>query len=218
MNKHIGATRFIYNLALETKQMAWVGYKVNLSCFDLIKQLPELKKECEWLREVNSQSLQFPIRNLDNAFTRFFKGQSKYPNFKKKGGFGSFNIQQSINIKDGKLTIPKFKEGIEIILHRPLKGNIRQATITRTPTGKYFASILCETGESIKPKEQVLEDETIGIDLGIKTFIVVSNGKRYDNQNFYEKHNLNLNTYNANILNIKTKRLSKVSFNHEKSS
>ena len=65
----------MYNLALETKQMAWAGNRVNLNCFDLIKQLPDLKKECEWLKEINSQSLQQPIRNLDNAFTRFFKGQ-----------------------------------------------------------------------------------------------------------------------------------------------
>lgn len=217
MNKHIGATRFIYNLALETKQMAWVGYKVNLSCFDLIKQLPELKKECEWLKEVNSQSLQFPIRNLDNAFTRFFKGQSKFPNFKKKGGFGSFNIQQSVNIKDGKLTIPKFKEGIEIVLHRPLKGNIRQATITRTPTGKYFASILCETGESVKPKEQVSEETTVGIDLGIKTFIVVSNGKQYDNPKFLRKAQSKLKYLQRKYSKHKGKRTKqKLALAHEK--
>ena len=83
LNKHIGSSRFLYNLALETKQMAWAGNKVNLNCFDLIKQLPDLKKECEWLKEINSQSLQQPIRNLDNAFTRFFKGQGNFPKFKK---------------------------------------------------------------------------------------------------------------------------------------
>ena len=54
LNKHIGASRFVYNLALECKQMAWEGNKINLTCFDLIKQLPELKKECEWLKEINS--------------------------------------------------------------------------------------------------------------------------------------------------------------------
>ena len=57
LNKHIGSSRFVYNLALETKQMAWAGNRVNLNCFDLIKQLPDLKKECEWLKEINSQSL-----------------------------------------------------------------------------------------------------------------------------------------------------------------
>lgn len=58
LNKHIGSARFVYNLALETRQTAYAGYRANLVCFDLIKQLPDLKKECEWLKEINSQSLQ----------------------------------------------------------------------------------------------------------------------------------------------------------------
>lgn len=184
LNKHIGACRFVYNLALETKQTAYAGYKVNLNCFDLIKQLPELKKECEWLKEINSQSLQQPIRNLDNAFTRFFKGQGNFPNFKKKSNGGSFNIPQNVSLENGKLIIPKFKKGIDIVLHRPIKGEIRQATISKTPTGKYFVSILCETGENIKPKATIEENTSVGIDLGIKTFLVTSDGEYFDNPKF----------------------------------
>ena len=161
LNKHIGSSRFVYNLAFETKQMAWAGNRVNLNCFDLIKQLPDLKKECEWLKEINSQSLQQPIRNLDNAFTRFFKGQGNFPKFKKKSNGGSFNIPQNVSLKDGKLIIPKFKDGIDIVLHRPIKGEIRQATISKTPTGKYFVSILCETGENIKPKVTIEENTSV---------------------------------------------------------
>lgn len=184
LNKHIGSSRFVYNLALETKQMAWAGNRVNLNCFDLIKQLPDLKKECEWLKEINSQSLQQPIRNLDNAFTRFFKGQGNFPKFKKKSNVGSFNIPQSVSLKDGKLIIPKFKKGIDIVLHRPIKGEIRQATISKTPTGKYFVSILCETGETNKPKAKIEENTSVGIDLGIKTFLVTSDGEYFDNPKF----------------------------------
>jgi len=184
INKHIGSARFVYNLALETKQMAYAGSRVNLDCFALIKQLPELKEECTWLKEINSQSLQQPIRNLDNAFTRFFKGQNSFPKFKKKSNGGSFNVPQNVLLENGKLVIPKFKEGIEIVLHRPTKGTIRQATISRTPTGKYFVSILCETGEAIKAKAKIKEDTTIGIDLGIKTYLVSSDGKEYDNPKF----------------------------------
>ena len=84
INKHIDSSRFVYNLALETKTMAYNGNQVNLSCFDLIKQLPDLKKECAWLKEINSQSLQASIKNLDNAFTRFYKNQSNFPKFKSK--------------------------------------------------------------------------------------------------------------------------------------
>jgi len=184
LNKHIGSSRSVYNLALETKQMAWAGNRVNLNCFDLIKQLPDLKKECEWLKEINSQSLQQPIRNLDNAFTRFFKGQGNFPKFKKKSNGGSFNIPQNVLLKNGKLVIPKFKKGIDIVLHRPIKGEIRQATISKTPTGKYFVSILCETGENIKPKATIEENTSVGIDLGVKTFLVTSDGECFDNPKF----------------------------------
>ena len=187
LNKHIGASRFIYNLALECKQMAWSGNKVNLSCFDLIKQLPELKKECEWLKEINSQSLQKPIINLDNTFARFFKRQGGFPKFKKKLSSGSFNIPQNVSLKGNKLIIPKFKKGINIVLHRPIKGEIRQATISVTPTGKYFVSILCETGEELKPKKAIKESTTVGIDLGIKTFLVSSGGECFDNPKFLRK-------------------------------
>lgn len=187
LNKHIGCSRFVYNLALECKQMAWAGNRVNLSCFDLIKQLPDLKKECEWLKEVNSQSLQQPIRNLDNAFTRFFKGQADFPKFKKKSNGGSFNIPQNVSLKDGKLIIPKFKKGIDIVLHRPIKGTIKQATISKTPTGKYFVSILCETGETNKQKATIKENTSVGIDLGIKSFLVTSDGECFENPKFLRK-------------------------------
>ncbi len=187
ISKHIGSARFVYNLALETKQMAYAGSRVNLDCFALIKQLPELKEECTWLKEINSQSLQQPIRNLDNAFTRFFKGQGDFPKFKKKAKGGSFNVPQNVLLEGEKLIIPKFKEGIEVVLHRPIKGTIRQATISRTPTGKYFVSILCETGEVNKKAKPVKEKTTVGVDLGIKSFLVSSDGQTFDNPKFLRK-------------------------------
>ena len=187
LNKHIGASRFVYNLALECKQMAWAGNKVNLSCFSLHSQLKDLKAECEWLKEINSQSLQQSITNLDKAYTAFFKGQNSFPKFKKKSNGGSFNIPQNVVLENGKLIIPKFKKGIDIVLHRPIKGLIRQATISITPTGKYFVSILCETGEAIKPKAKVKEKTTVGIDLGIKTYLVSSDGQEFDNPKFLRK-------------------------------
>lgn len=187
LNKHIGAARFVYNLALDTKQRAYASKQVNLSCFDLIKQLPSLKIECGWLKEVNSQSLQQSIVNMDVAFTNFFKGRADFPKFKKKTATQSFSVPQSVLIADGKLSIPKFKKGIEIVLHREMQGTIRQATISRTPIGKYFASILCETGELTPVKPIVDSNNTVGIDLGIKTFIVDSNGNEYANPKHLRK-------------------------------
>ena len=189
LNKHIGASRFIYNLALETKQIAYAGNKHNLSCFELHSQLVSLKEELPWLKELNSQSLQQSITNLDKAYTAFFKGQNDFPKFKKKSNGGSFNIPQRVKVENGKLVIPKFtkKNGIDIILNRPLKGEIRQATISRTPTGKYFVSILCETGEQNKSKPKIKEETTIGIDLGIKDFAITSNGEVFDNPKYLRK-------------------------------
>jgi len=189
LNKHIGASRFIYNLALETKQIAYASNKHNLSCFELHSQLKDLKEECPWLKELNSQSLQQAITNLDKAYTAFFKGLNSFPKFKKKSNNGSFNIPQRVIVENGKLIIPKFtkKNGIDIILHRPIKGEIRQATISRTPTGKYFVSILCETGDQNKDKSKIKEETTIGIDLGIKDFAITSNGEIFSNPKYLRK-------------------------------
>lgn len=184
INKHIGSVRFLYNIALETKRIAYASKQVSLSRYDLQKQLVDLKNECAWLKEINSQSLQVALMNLDAAYLKFFKGQNSFPKFKKKSNGGSFNIPQNVLLEDSKLIIPKFKEGIDIVLHRPIKGTIKQATISRNSTGKYFVSILCETREATKPKAKIKENTTVGIDLGIKSFVVVSNGKEYDNPKF----------------------------------
>ena len=182
--KHIGSSRFVYNLALETKNTAYLGSKHNFSPFDLIKQLPELKKECEWLKEVNSQSLQQSIQNMDIAFKKFFKGAG-FPKLKSKHrGKQSFSIPQNVIVENNLLIIPKFKEGIDIVLHREIKGTIKSATISVTPTGKYFVSILCETGETNKPKASIKETTSVGIDLGIKTFLVTSDGECFENPKF----------------------------------
>lgn len=183
----MGSCRFVYNLALEVKQAAYAGNQVNLSCYDLIRQLPDLKKECPWLRKVNSQSLQQAIGNLDTAFTRFFQGQGGFPQFKKKTAKQSFNIPQNVRVEQDRIIIPKFKQGIQVVLHRPWKGVIKQATISKTPSGKYFVSLLCETGEAVKPAQRIQERTTVGIDLGVISFLVTSDGRAFDNPKFLKQ-------------------------------
>lgn len=184
LNKHIGSTRFLYNLALETKQSAYAGYGANLSCFALHKQLTDLKKECPWLKEINSQSMQQSITDLDSAYTNFFKGQTQFPRYKSKHrGKQSFRVPQNVIVDQEKnlLVIPKFKEGINVVLHREIKGEIRQATISRTPTGKYFVSILIETNKEAPKKCKITKETAIGIDLGLKYFLIASNGEKIEN-------------------------------------
>lgn len=184
--KHIGSSRFVFNLALETKNAAYISNKHNYSPFDLIKQLPELKKECPWLKEVNSQSLQQSIQNMDIAFKKFFKGGG-FPKFKSKRDRQSFSIPQNVIVENNLLIIPKFKKGIKISLHRPTQGIVKSATISITPTGKYFVSILCDINTEIPTKEPITENTTIGIDLGIKDFAITSDGEVFDNPKFLRK-------------------------------
>lgn len=181
ISKHIGSSRFIYNLALETKTTAYLGNKVNLSRYDLQKQVVDLKKECEWLKEVNSQSLQAALLNLDTAYSKFFKGAG-FPKYKSKHkGAQSFSIPQNVLVKDDLLIIPKFKEGVSIVLHKEIKGTIKSATISITPTNKYFVSILVDTNQETPIKGPIKENTAIGIDLGIKSFLVTSNGLEIEN-------------------------------------
>lgn len=152
-----------------------------------MKHLTELKEECKWLKEVNSQSLQQSILNMDSAFKLFFKG-SGFPKFKSKHkGTQSFTIPQNVIVEDNLLIIPKFKKGIKLVLHRPTKGTIKQATISVTPSGKYFVSVLCDTNTEIPIKVPITENTTIGIDLGIKDFAITSEGEVFSNPKFLHK-------------------------------
>jgi putative transposase len=147
----------------------------------------DLKKECVWLKEVNSQSLQVALLNLDAAYSKFFKGAG-FPKFKKKLNGGSFSIPQNVLVvDDNKLVIPKFKEGIDIVLHREIRGTIKSATISVTATGKYFVSILIDTNTEIPIKAPITESTTIGIDLGIKNFAITSDGKVFENPKNLQK-------------------------------
>ena len=215
--KHIGSSRFVYNFALETKISVYLGSKQNLSSFDLIKKLPELKKEYEWLKEVNSQSLQQSIQNMDIAFKKFFKGAG-FPKFKSKHkGRQSFLVPQNVIVENDLLIIPKFKEGLDIVLHRPIKGIIKSATISVTPTGKYFASILVDTNEIIPQKAAINESTTIGIDLGIKDFAITSEGEVFENPKYLRKAQDKLKYVQRKYSKNKGKRTKKrLALLHEK--
>ena len=188
LEKHFNCVRFVFNWGLNKKIKAYQRDKKRLSCFDLINELVELKKEkeFEWLKEVNAQSLQMSLRNLDNAFTNFFRKQNKFPNFKsKKINKNSFQIPQHLKLLE-KLDIPKIK-GIKIKQHRKLEGKIKTSTISKTPTGKYYISILIELNKGLPKKKKVKEKTTIGIDLGIKTFATISDNRKIDNPKFLNK-------------------------------
>lgn len=184
--KHLGSCRFIYNYALAKKVKAFQTDKTNLSRFDIQADLPNMKKSDEycWLKEVNSLSLQASLANLDSAYTKFFREHKGFPKFKsKKDSKQSFSIPQNtkVDFENGRIFIPKFKSGIKAILHRTFDGIVKTSTITRTSTGKYFISILVEVDEPDVSMKPICENKAVGIDLGIKTFAVLSDGTEIPN-------------------------------------
>jgi putative transposase len=181
--QHFGCARFVYNWGLERKIESYQKTGKSPSCFDLIKEMVAvLKVENMWLTEVNSQSLQMALRNLDNAFTSFFKKRGKFPKFKSKKSRQSFQCPQSVTVDftKKKLNIPKIK-GIKVKVDREFVGKIKTTTISRTPTGKYFASILVDDGLDLPEKNSPKKNDSVGVDLGIKDFAVLSTGEKIAN-------------------------------------
>jgi len=186
--KHFGSVRWVFNWGLEKKIKAYQKNKKTLSCFDLTNELTKLKKkkDFQWFNEVNSQSLQMSLRNLDNAFTNFFRKNGKFPRFKsRKDNKNSFQIPQHLRL-DNKLSIPKVSD-IKIKLSRAIEGKIKMATISKTSTNKYFVSILTEQDKNLPKKPKITKKTTIGIDLGIKSFATISDGRKIDNPKFLSK-------------------------------
>jgi putative transposase len=187
LSKHFGCARFIYNHFLKEKQEHYLLNKKTLNYNTCAGMIVKMKRESNtWLTEVNSQTLQAALMHLETAYSNFFKKKSKFPKFKsKKINYDSFHIPQNVKIlKENKVQITKFKEGIRFIKHREIKGKIKSATVSRTPAGKYYISILTEQEPT---KHLPKTGKNIGIDLGIKDFAITSEGQRYTNPKFLYK-------------------------------
>lgn len=190
--KHFGCARYIYNYGLERKLKSYTETKKSISRFTIQADLPKLKnaEETKWLSEVNSLSLQASLLNLDMAFTRFFKEKKGFPNFKSKHDNNqSFQVPQNTTVDyDAKrVYLPKFKEGIKCKFDRQFKGKIKTSTVSKTPTGKYFISILVETEDTLPIKAPIDENKAVGVDLGIKTFATLSDGTEIQNPKYLKK-------------------------------
>ena len=190
--KHFGCARYIYNYGLERKIKSYSETKKSVSRFTISADLPKLKKsvETKWLSEVSSLSLQAALLNLDMAFTRFFKERKGFPKFKSKhDNRQSFQVPQNVKVDyDAKrVFLPKFREGIKCRFDRQFSGKIKTSTVSRTPTGKYFISILVETEDSIPNKAPIDENKAVGVDLGIKTFATLSDGTEIQNPKYLKK-------------------------------
>lgn len=189
--KSFGCVRFVYNWALNQRIEAYQKDGTRISWVDSCKQLTELKKqeETKWLCEVTSQSLQQSIRHMDMAFTHFFREKKGFPKFhSKKSGKFSFQLVKdvSIDFNTHKVKLPKIGE-VKFGKNRTFDGKIGTCTVSKTPTGKYYISILVDDGKPMIEKAPITIDTSVGIDVGIKDFAVLSNGQVYSNPKFYEK-------------------------------
>lgn len=187
LEKHFGCARHVYNWALSEKEKHYKETGKSLSK-RAIQDLMVASKKADkpWLSEVNSQSLLASLANLDTAFSNFFKGRSKFPRFKKKyASWQSFQCPQhvSIDADTSVINLPKIK-GIKAKLHRSFAGKIKTVTVKKSPTGKYFASVLVDD-DAISPVPTTIErDKAIGIDVGLSHFLTDSDGNEIANPRF----------------------------------
>lgn len=189
--KSFGCVRWVYNWGLARKTELYKIDKRSISIFELSKDMAKLKNmgETKWLKEVNSQALQSSLGYLDIAFTKFFKEKKRYPRFKSKFSKQSFSNPQKTYIDFNKnlIYIPKIEIGIKTVFDRRFQGKIKTSTISKTPSGKYFVSILVEEKGKNPKTKKAKESKTLGLDLGIKNFLTDSNGNKVENPRFLKK-------------------------------
>ena len=186
IQKTFGCCRFVYNQALVHRKALYEIEKKSMSkidCNNFVNQ--NLKKEYEWLKEVDKFALTNSVYNMDSAYQKFFKEHAGYPKFKsKKNSRKSYKTNCTyssrptieINFDNNKIKLPKLK-WIKAKVHRQFVGTIKSATISQIPSGKYFVSILVDCKNfQMKPIGAI-----VGIDLGIKDLLITSDGDKFEN-------------------------------------
>ncbi|WBW99150.1 IS200/IS605 family element RNA-guided endonuclease TnpB [Oceanirhabdus sp. W0125-5] len=186
IEKSFGCSRYVYNHFLNQRNEIYKAEKRCMKYTEQQNQLPSMKKELVWLKEVDSTSLQMSLRNLDAAFKNFFEGRADRPKFKSKRNnyktYTSNFVNNNIEIKKDKIKLPKLKY-VNAKIHRYVEGRVINATVSKTSSGKYFVSICVET--KIEPLKKV--SGNVGIDLGLCHFAILSNGEKIQNPKYLKK-------------------------------
>jgi len=201
LRKHFGCCRFVYNWALDFNQKLYASgqkYK-NYVAINCDGDLRRLKKENDWLCEVNSQSLVQSLSHLDKAYTRFFKGFSEFPKFKSKNGSKkSFEVPQhfKIDFKTHSIQIPKFcgDNRLKVRIHRhvDMNGFVKygRAVLSENKCGQFFVSFIVY--RDVEPPKAVDNseigiDNSLGFDFGLKHFLTLSDGRKFDSPEFFKR-------------------------------
>lgn len=219
IQRTFGCARFVYNYYLAERKKRYEEDKTTLTCYDCCALLTQLKKNAEykWLNEVDVRALHTALADLDAAYQNFFRGLKKgqqigYPKFKSKHdrnrSYKSRCVNFCIRILDNKhIRLPKLG-AVRCVVSRQVQGRILNATVSQTPSGKYFVSICC-TEVELSPLP--LTGATVGLDMGLKDFAVSSDGVKYENPQFFRKSEKRLA-----LLQRRLSRKSKDSKRYEK--
>lgn len=185
--KTFGCVRFVYNYYLDKKIKLYKDSKRSVNYNACSADLTLLKKEMKWLNEVDKWALQNSLKNLDNAYRKFFKEYSGYPKFKSKHdnrkSYRTTFTNNNIEFKNGHIKLPKL--GLVKFRDKQVpQGRILNATILQVPSGKYYCSICCtDVVVNSLPKTGAI----VGIDLGLKDFLITSDGDKIANPKYLSK-------------------------------
>ena len=212
-----GCTRFIYNWGLDIKSKSWSIEHKTVSYFELAKKLTELNKneKYKWLKQIPAECLQQSLRNLDNAYTQFFKGIKSFPRFKtKKNSKNCAKYTQAIyfDFDNWKVKVPKCG-WVKLCENKTFdlsSSKIGTLTVSRDKCGEYWCTIVVDDNAPQKSKTKISEETSVGIDLGIKDYAILSDGTKYSNPKYYENNRLKLK-----VLQQKFARTKKGSNRHE---
>jgi putative transposase len=190
-----GNTRWLWNHFLELNQVEYAKTGKFIFAHDLIVSLPELKKQYEWLGESFSQSLQQVARHFDRALKDCFKKDKGFPTTKKKSLMrDSFTVPQKFRIGKTFVFIPKVGE-VKLVKHRPIKGLVKHLTI-KQDGDQWYCSVCVE----LKVKKPIVKtDNIVGVDVGLKTYAVLSDGTKIENPKTLNKYQRKLNRANRKL-------------------
>ena len=189
INKTFGSARFVYNKMLKFRKDLYSQTHISYTKIDCNNWCNRvLKEEYPWLKEVDKFALTNAIYNMDNAYQKFFKQHSGYPRFKnKKDNYKAYTTNYTnnniiVDYNNNYIKLPKLGK-VKSKVHRDLNGKIKNATISRTPSGKYYVALTYECNNKILPNT----DKVVGIDLGVKDLVITSDGIKYENPHTLKK-------------------------------
>lgn len=176
-----GHARFVYNWALATRNAHYREHGTDIGYYALKRMMTDLKRQPDhvWLKEADSQVLQAKVEDLDRAFANFFNKRARYPRFKKRRGHQSVRWPQRFKFDGDCVYLPKVG-WVKTVFHRPLEGTPRSITVSKTKSGEYYASVLCETEVPVLPNGK----PPVGVDMGLKDFAVLSTGEKIEHPKY----------------------------------